>query len=57
MRGTDSRGTGFLPTTLPLNNETFIAAAFASIEPITLSQSILQELFTQVYPNIPALGS
>ena len=51
------RGTGFLPTTLPYDNETYIAAALASIEPIPLDLSILQELFTEVYPNIPSQGS
>jgi hypothetical protein len=52
-----TRGTGFVPTTLPFNNETFIAAAFASLEPIPLDMSILQELFTTVYPNDPSRGS
>ncbi|KAK1927549.1 Carboxylesterase [Papiliotrema laurentii] len=49
-------GTGFVPATLP-DNPTLIALAFSTLEPRNLQPDVLSELFTSVYPNVPALGS
>lgn len=51
------RGTGFVPTGLPLDNAAIVGLALGTIEPIPPSQEVITQLLTEIYPPVPALGS
>lgn len=50
------RGTLFIPSPAP-NGTAEAISSFGTLEPEPPAPGILEELFTEVYPDVPAAGS